>query len=289
MNILIARSGGLGDCLLTLPVAALLKERYARADLHVLGNAAMCSVATVSGTFDAAHSFESGEYHTLYYGGSSPFLHTFFSGYDRIYYYTSASGDTITASILESGARHCRVLDPRPPPGFQGHIVEHLVRIVENAPRNPPVPSIPRLPSRAERYDLLIHPGSGSAEKNWPLDRFLDSADRMPGHVAFVIGPAEIENIYGERIRNAGFDVLEPSSLESLCALLQSSSRYLGNDSGVTHCAALCGIPVVALFGPTDAAAWRPLGDRVTVVISPDGSMGGIGVTEAVKALRAGM
>lgn len=147
------------------------------------------------------------------------------------------------------------------------------------------MPSIPRFPTRDRHYDLLIHPGSGSNEKNWPLDRFLDCAEHIPGRVAFLTGPAEADDCFGERIREAGFEVLTPASLEALCSLLQSSSLYLGNDSGVTHCAAFCGVPLVVLFGPTDPAVWRPLGARVTIIASPDGTMGGIKSDEVVKAL----
>lgn len=34
----------------------------------------------------------------------------------------------------------------------------------------------------------------------------------------------------------------------------------MGNDSGITHMAALTGCPTLALFGPTDPVVWAPLG-----------------------------
>jgi ADP-heptose:LPS heptosyltransferase len=44
---------------------------------------------------------------------------------------------------------------------------------------------------------------------------------------------------------------------------LSGATLYVGNDGGMTHVAAAIGVPTLALFGPTDPAVWRPLGDHV--------------------------
>ena len=64
-------------------------------------------------------------------------------------------------------------------------------------------------------------------------------------------------------------------SIGALASLLRRCAAYLGNDSGVTHLAALAGVPTVALFGPSDPARWSPLGPRVTVLRSPTREMVG--------------
>jgi len=52
----------------------------------------------------------------------------------------------------------------------------------------------------------------------------------------------------------------------ALAAILAQAQGYLGHDSGVTHLAALLGVPTVAMFGPTDDQRWVPRGVHVTVV-----------------------
>lgn len=47
---------------------------------------------------------------------------------------------------------------------------------------------------------------------------------------------------------------------------LAGCRAYLGNDSGVSHLAGLCGARTVAMFGPTSAAIWQPLGPDVHVL-----------------------
>src|SRR5207247_10062448 len=47
---------------------------------------------------------------------------------------------------------------------------------------------------------------------------------------------------------------------------LQQCKCYLGNDSGLTHLAAMLGVPTVAIFSPTDPKIWRPVGPFVNVI-----------------------
>ena len=44
---------------------------------------------------------------------------------------------------------------------------------------------------------------------------------------------------------------------------------YVGNDSGITHLAALLATPTIVLFGPSDPAIWRPLGNMTRVIYEP--------------------
>ena len=115
-----------------------------------------------------------------------------------------------------------------------------------------------------------LHPGSGSPKKNWPADRYAALASDLEqgGEWAplFIFGDAdaaiedEIKRIAPESRRLSNLSLIELSAVLSECA------AYVGNDSGVTHLAAGLGLPVVALFGPTDPAIWKPSGCRVSVI-----------------------
>lgn len=58
----------------------------------------------------------------------------------------------------------------------------------------------------------------------------------------------------------SGLPVREVAGALSRCQLL------IGNDSGISHLAAAVGLPVIALFGPTDPEVWRPLGPNVEIM-----------------------
>lgn len=148
---------------------------------------------------------------------------------------------------------------------------------------------------------VALHPGSGGAAKCWPAERFAAVARQLaadgwrpmlaagpadapavarvladlalpatPGRIEAPQSAAEGEHPEaGDRPRpTAGFPppVIRDLSVEMLAALLGRCAAYLGNDSGVTHLAALTGCPTLALFGPTDPAVWAPLGPRVRIL-----------------------
>ena len=51
-------------------------------------------------------------------------------------------------------------------------------------------------------------------------------------------------------------DLSGQTTLAELAAVLKSCDLFIGADSGVLHLAAAVGVPVVAVFGPSNAAAW---------------------------------
>jgi ADP-heptose:LPS heptosyltransferase len=123
--------------------------------------------------------------------------------------------------------------------------------------------------SLGDRAILTLAPGSGAAEKNWPIHFYRAVAEwwrhSMQGAAVLLSGPVEEAR--------GGFDVLSDCcetarnlDLAQVAALLARSDLYLGNDSGITHLAAAVGVRTVALFGPSDALEWAPPGKRVTVL-----------------------
>ena len=66
-----------------------------------------------------------------------------------------------------------------------------------------------------------------------------------------------------------GATVLSGSPLPDVAGVLAACRAYVGNDSGVTHLAAALGLPVVAIFGPSDPEKWAPRGDRVRILRDP--------------------
>ena len=86
--------------------------------------------------------------------------------------------------------------------------------------------------------------------------------------VVFVLGPAELDRWPDGDIRrlDSEFATVKSPSLVALAGLLGGAVAYVGNDSGVSHLSAAVGAPSVALFGPTRAEHFAPLGPAVRVI-----------------------
>ena len=135
-----------------------------------------------------------------------------------------------------------------------------------------PLPAIPRLHfAAAKQHFAAIHPFSGSARKNWPLERYRALKLEMP--VEFAAGPEE-KLPEARRFEN----------LADLASWLASASVYIGNDSGISHLAAAVGTPTLALFGPTRPALWAPRGPHVRMISKSD--LEAIEIDDVEQAVR---
>jgi len=155
---------------------------------------------------------------------------------------------------LDLPFRFFSALPPEPAAMHATDFYLHQVRDLCAATRE----AVPRIPCDVPRDNFaVIHPFSGSARKNWPLEKFRHLARRleraMP--VRWCAGPDDPPLDGAVRI----------DDLYELARWLAGARLYVGNDSGITHLAAAVGTPVLALFGPSDPAIWAPRGENVRV------------------------
>ncbi len=124
---------------------------------------------------------------------------------------------------------------------------------------------------------LIVHPGSGSYSlaRRWAPERFAAAADTLAGRhglqVVVVGGPDEIAlaQDVAARMRTPSFVLAGQTTLPELAGVLRRAALVVGNDSGVAHLASAVGTPVVAVFGPFNHHAWRPLGRSLVVRAAP--------------------
>jgi len=119
----------------------------------------------------------------------------------------------------------------------------------------------------------VVHPGSGSPKKCWPLDRFRRVIEALGerGLGGFLVSgevEAGLEESLGRIPLPSGWRRLVRPPLSDLARLLRAAAVYVGNDSGPTHLAAACGAQTIAVFREEFAAAWAPFG-RGTVLSAP--------------------
>ena len=114
----------------------------------------------------------------------------------------------------------------------------------------------------------------GSA-KRWYPERFAETARRLADEwgadVLLFGGPDEVplvaeieQGLAGDCLNLAG-----RTTVRELMALIKRCSFFITNDSGPMHIAAAFGVPLVAIFGPTDHAGTAPFTELAAVVRSP--------------------
>jgi len=119
---------------------------------------------------------------------------------------------------------------------------------------------------------VLIHPGTRSPFRMWPVDRFAALADRIQeelGAQVFVAaGPGELEAARAIREQAQTHLVVldQQFGTERFAALLAQFDLLVCHDSGPMHIAAAVGTRVVALYSSQNATIWRPNGEGHTVL-----------------------
>jgi heptosyltransferase-3 len=303
----ILQPGAMGDCILTLPLAQLMKETVCGGGVDIIGRTEYIGILPGRSCIAGVKSMETIGLHRLFVRESEfvladpdPLIMTF-AEWTWITTFLGESGSdfehNLTFTAHCSHSAEIMILKMKPQPEFKGHIADfYKQQFIEQsglaAEELKPTVTVPMIkPTLADiirgkeilaengvipgRKPIVIQPGSGGAYKCWHLDNFLSVAKILKTEgldVVFLLGPAEMERFS----ESAMAKIIEIAprftnlSLAEVVAVLSNASGYLGNDSGITHLAAAMGVRSVAVFGPTDTSLYAPLGPAVTVLQSRD-------------------
>lgn len=106
-----------------------------------------------------------------------------------------------------------------------------------------------------KRPRAVLVPGASrsGAHKRWPMSHWLDLAARMKDRweLRWSLGPDEAE-LRGWLPQESGVPALPPLPWWQLAAAVRQADRVVTGDTGLLHLAVLSGVPVTALFGPSD-------------------------------------
>jgi ADP-heptose:LPS heptosyltransferase len=281
---LLVRFGGLGDLLVALPSIRLIRGKYPDARVTLACRGEYGALLREAGVVDEIITEDSPRLLPLF--SEAPTAETELSGrlgpFDLIMGWTHGQKGYFKGAQA-AGARPAEIhfihINPQESGPLNRLFFRKTAEILgESGPLS--IDEWASLPTgRLQRADVLkriegeggkrrgavVHPGSGSESKRWPLENFLRIIRRLGEHgVGGALVTGEAEERMAVEIEKAALPpnwiwVRRPN-LTALASLLSEAELYLGNDSGVTHLAAACGAEVVALFRREYASAWAPLG-----------------------------
>jgi ADP-heptose:LPS heptosyltransferase len=278
-NILLFHQGALGDFVLTWPIALALARIHPQSRLFYVTHAQKGRLAEKALGVEWADA-EAG-WHTLFgAGGSLPDAPgRLLAGAHSVVSFLSAPDSPFVDNVRRLAPEaNVLAVNPTPPADFAGHVTEFQLEQLRPWPAAHAADeqilrsvqargvSVSRAPA-----EVVVHPGSGAPQKNWPAERYLElvarlRADGVP--VRVLTGEVESERWPADLFARftAAASVARPQTYLELMSQLLSARAFVGNDSGPGHLAAILGVPTLALFGPTDPARWKPLGPRVEVL-----------------------
>ena len=114
----------------------------------------------------------------------------------------------------------------------------------------------------AGRRPLGLFVDAGREAKRWPLDRFLDLADRLKRAGVDVLAVAGVGGeALLEPFRARGVQTLDTIARPlALAEFIRGLAGLVTNDTGPAHLAGAVGTPAVVIYGPTSPARFAPYG-----------------------------
>jgi heptosyltransferase-3 len=313
-RILVIRGGAIGDFILTLPALRALRDARPNAHVEILGYKHNAVLAENRFYANAVRSIEYGPMSSFFAKSSelASDLANYFGSFDLIISYLFDPD-----GIFENNLRRCGVENLVCGPGrvieTAGHAARQLARPVEDLGIRVSDFSERIFLSAEDRHFarnflpplqqpiLAIHPGSGSKEKNWPLENWIALLSRIRGRslpegmdgsrekfCSLVVVCGEADQAQSERLErewnNSTVRFAKNLSLPQLAAVLEKSV-FIGHDSGISHLAAAAGAACILLFGPTDPNVWAPQNENARVLRAQSGRLSDLEVADVEAAV----
>lgn len=128
---------------------------------------------------------------------------------------------------------------------------------------------------------LGVGPTANWIGKTWPAERFIEVIAYITGaegplpaaRVAVFAAPGEEDEarkVLASVPPARQIDVIAKTDPGTAAAALARCAFYIGNDSGLMHCAAAAGVPTVGLFGPSYPHLYRPWGAHTAYAQTPE-------------------
>ena len=296
-SILLFRLGGLGDLLVALPSVQLVKRRYPESSLSLVCRTEYGRLLEKTGVVDTVFPLEDSRWLPLFDDGpdTPEDFKKWLAEFNFILgWFQKETPRPFERKIFDRTASRGRFIVYEPQSGIpvSRYFFDHTSALIdrrsqaddkfEDCHRLPSLKtkgrdqSLPRKPGTPalKKKSAVIHPGSGNENKCWPLENFLALIGLLhqKGIKGFLVtGEAEarMERTIRDSGLPSGWSWLHRPPLMELAGLLEEAAVYIGNDSGVTHLAAACGTPGLALFRKDIEVAWKPFG-RIDVLSAED-------------------
>jgi ADP-heptose:LPS heptosyltransferase len=289
-SILIVHQGAIGDFILSLPAVEAIHRFYPGAFFTFIAQPAIVEIIQKRPYFKQVFDCSDRCWASLYNskGNVAGVLYDLLPQVESTFVFGRPASQIIADNLANHLGNPAHRLDSFPETNLGFSVGDYQCRQLEKIgiPATPPPDAIIAPPHHTvleardflsqnlgpkDRF-VLLHPGSGGKQKLWAVAGWLSVINKLSAHshirFALLQGPADagIVQHLRSQLESHSLIPVENWQLGKLAALMRQADLYLGNDSGITHLAAACGIPTVALFGPTDPQIWGPRGPQVSII-----------------------
>jgi heptosyltransferase III len=291
-NIILSRSDGIGDMVLMLPMAAILKKNFPTLKIGVLGKAYTKDLVDaceyVDEFIDVVDFFNK----QIYVCGEMPqciiHVHTNkavakrahalkiplrIGTYSRLFHWftcTKLVKLNRKKSVLHEAQLNIKLLSPL---GIlQAYDLSEIKNLFGLTHLQSLLPKYATLIER-EKFNIIIHPKSQGSSREWPIQHFTQLINLLPedSFNVFISGVIK-EKPYIEQIINGTkrrvINISGEMELGQFISFIKNCDGIVANATGPLHLGAALGVHALGLYPPIKPihpGRWAPLGENVHV------------------------
>ena len=298
-KILIRQVNWLGDAVMTTPALSLIRQNWPNAELVVLANPLVSQLLQNHVSVDRIITFDRKSRHSGFKGRLRLASELRAENFDLAIILPNSFDSALVPWLARIPVRLGRASDGRSlllthrhhrrDNNIQKHAIFDYLNLLEQfcLRGNAPEPILFTAPEEdLHATEILLNKGvipgqrivginagaSFGAAKRWYPERFAgvaaELARRWEASIVLFGGPEEVELVDAiEKALNVYFiNLAGKTTVRELMSLIKQCSFLVTNDSGPMHIAAAFGVPLVAVFGPTNHIGTAPYSKKSIIV-----------------------
>jgi heptosyltransferase III len=293
-NIIISRTDSIGDTVLTLPVAGVLKKYFPAMKIGYLGNAYTRPVIEACKWIDDFIDVQDFMTSTVTLCGRPPeaILHVFpmaaiarrarsvgipirIGTTNRLYHWTTCNEMVPLSrrnSHLHEAQLNLKLLEPF---GITRDFLLEEMGSFFGLERIQPLPPTFSALIQPDKYNLILHPRSQGSAREWGLPNFIQlirllDKDR---YRIFISGTkkerSSLQTLF-DQAGDAVMDITGQMTLHELISFIGACDGLVANSTGPLHIAGAMGKDAMGIYPPIrpmHPGRWAPLGPRARVFV----------------------
>jgi heptosyltransferase-3 len=295
---IISRTDAIGDVVLTLPVAGVLRSLYPSAKILFLGRSYTEAIIDASEHIDGFLNWD--ELKQLPFGaaaqqlvatGADTIIHVFPDQDIARLAYRAHIRERIGTTNRLYHWRYCNIRVPLSRKNSLHHEAQLNLQLLTplgarelyslreishyyGLTRLSPLPPATRALLAPDKFNLILHPKSRGSAREWGLDNFRQLIALLPGNrfKIFLTGTATEGQLLQPLLQEYPFltDLTGRLSLGELLTFISKADGLVAASTGPLHMAAALGIHALGIYPPIrpmHPGRWAPVGKRAEVFV----------------------
>lgn len=294
-NVIISRTDSIGDVILTLPLAKLLKDRYPQLKVAFMGKAYTRPVIDCCAYVDTFIDVADFLSQPVLIDGKAPesIIHVFpvkeiavrakalkikerIGTTNRLYHWFTCNRLIKLSrknSDLHEAQLNARLLQPFDIDEiFSLDTLGHAIGLLNTQALQPAYHDL----TDRRKFNLILHPRSQGSAREWGIENFVQLITLLPQdrYKIFISGTtkerASLDELF-EQVGDLVTDICGLMDLSQFVAFIKTCDGLVANSTGPLHIAAALGKKAVGIYPPLrpmHPGRWKPLGPAASFLVS---------------------